>query len=121
MQNRLIRVESGEARAIPVGPGAENFKTESFGGGPSLEAKHWVIIGGSVAAVTGGVLLALGAKAKSDYNSTEDPNELEPLKQKANLYLAAGGVTAGVGIGAIIAGPMLLQDGSPGLQVGWSW
>ena len=32
MQNRIIRVESGEARAIPVGPGAETFTGESMGG-----------------------------------------------------------------------------------------
>ena len=122
MQNRIIRVESGEARAIPVGPGAESFQTESFGeGGASLEAKHWVLIGGSVAAVTGGVLIALGAKAKSDYDNATDPNELEPLKNKANLLFTAGGITAGVGVGSLIAGPIFLHDGSPGIGLHWSW
>ena len=122
MQNRLIRVESGEARAIPVGPGAETFQTEDFGsGGVTLETKHWVMIGGGVAAITGGVLLALGAKAYGDYTNTEDPNELEPLKNKANLLFAAGGATAGVGVGALIAGPVFLSDGSPGIGLQWTW
>ena len=67
------------------------------------------------------MLLALGAKAYGDYTNTEDPNELEPLKNRANLLFAAGGATAGVGIGALIAGPVFLSDGSPGIGLQWTW
>jgi len=120
MQNRIIRVESGEARAIPVGPGAEIFSGETIGGS-SLEAKHWAMIGGGVGIVGGGILLALGAKARSDYENTDDPNKLDGLAQKANLYFTLGGVLAGAGVGGLIAGPMFLNDGGSGIQVGFVW
>jgi hypothetical protein len=120
MQNRVIRVESGEARAIPVGPGAESFKGDSFGG-IKLEAKHWALMGGGAAVVTGGVLLALGFKAKADFETTSDQTELDALAKKANTLLIAGGATAGLGVSALIAGPMFLADGSPGFQVGFTW
>jgi hypothetical protein len=120
MQNRVIRVESGEARAIPVGPGAESFKGDSFGG-VKIEAKHWALIGGGAAIVTGGALLALGFKTKADFESTTDEAELDALAQKANTLLIAGGATAGLGLSALIVGPMFLEDGSPGFQVGFVW
>lgn len=119
MQNRVIRVESGEARAIPVGPGAESFKGDSFGG-VKFEAKHWALIGGGAAVVTGGVLLALGFKARADFDSAAEA-DLETAAQKANTLLIAGGATAGLGLSALIAGPMFLADGSPGFQVGFVW
>jgi hypothetical protein len=120
MQNRVIRVESGEARAIPVGAGAESFQGDSFGG-VNLEAKHWAMIGGGAAVVTGGVLLALGLKTKGEFANTSDPNELDALAQKANSLFKAGGATAGLGIGTMIAGPIFLEGGSPGFQVGFVW
>lgn len=120
MQNRVIRVESGEARAIPVGPGAESFKGDSFGG-IKLEAKHWAMMGGGAAVVTGGVLLALGFKAKADFENTTNQAELDQLAQKANTLLIAGGATAGLGLSALIAGPIFLEGGSPGFQVGFTW
>lgn len=120
MQNRVIRVESGEARAIPVGAGAESFKGDSFGG-VQLKAKHWAIIGGGAAVVTGGVLLALGLKANGEYQASTDPNELDALAKKANSLLIAGGTIAGIGLGAMIAGPVFLGGGSPGFQVGFVW
>jgi hypothetical protein len=120
MQNRVIRVESGEARAIPVGAGAESFQGDSFGG-VKLKAKHWAMMGGGAAVVTGGVLLALGLKAKGDWKNNTDPDEVDALAQKANTLLIAGGATAGIGIGALIAGPVFLESGSPGFQVGFVW
>ena len=120
MQNRVIRVESGEARAIPVGAGAESFQGDSFGG-VKLKAKHWAMIGGGAAVVTGGALLAIGLKTKSEFSNTTDPNELDNLAQKANTLMIAGGATMGVGIGALVAGPVFLGGGSPGFQVGFVW
>ena len=120
MQNRVIRVESGEARAIPVGPGAESFKGEGFGEN-KLEAKQLAYIGGAVAVVGGGVMLALGIKARSEFDQTSDPDELDALAQRANLLLIAGGATSAIGVGTLIAAPIFLQDGGVGLQVGFIW
>ena len=121
MQNRVIRVESGEARAIPVGPGAESFQGNSFGGINKLELKHWIYIGGGAAIVTGGILVGLGLKARNEYESTTDPNALDGLAAKANIFLISGGATVATGVGALIAGPIFLEDGSPGFQVGFAW
>jgi len=120
MQNRVIRVESGEARAIPVGPGAENFKGEGFGGS-RLESKQIAYIGGAVAVVGGGVMLALGIKARSEFDQTSDPDELDALAKRANVLLIAGGATTAVGVGTLIAAPIFLEDGGMGLQVGFIW
>jgi hypothetical protein len=35
--------------------------------------------------------------------------------------LIAGGTIAGIGLGAVIAGPVFLEGGSPGFQVGFTW
>jgi hypothetical protein len=120
MQNRVIRVESGEARAIPVGPGAESFKGDSFGG-IQLGPKQWAYIGGGVAIVTGGILLALGFKAWAEYKSTTDRDALDGLATKANIFLIGGGTTAALGVGALIASPIFLEDGGMGFQVGFAW
>ena len=79
------------------------------------------MIGGAIGVVTGSALLAIGAKAQSDYQNSNDPNELDGLAQRANLYFVLGGVVTTAGTSALIAGPLFLDDGGSGIQVGFVW
>ncbi len=135
MQARVARVETREARVLPLGSQAavpapaapaapaatpapvEDVATSGGGTGQTNMARMGALGGGAVGLVVGGVLIASAGLSHRSFDNETDPNELSGLQTRTNVLTVAGIGLGVVGLAVGGVGFVLLEDGA---GVTWS-
>ncbi len=121
LENRTIRVAPQEARVLTLGTQVEGESpAELPGEGGGIDGKQLgLLAGGGAGIVAGGVLLGLAAAAQGSFYAEADPDALEGIKRRNNVFVVAGSALGVAGAGLV--GVSFLADDGPGLALSWRW